>query len=86
MIILIIWNSTEKDASDCDISYGCFRDPPNCQNTADCKYLIKWTKNDNSIDFLMYTKLNSNTRQDNKWFAIGFNDAQKMVNLVWKKV
>ena len=30
----------------------------------------------------MYAQLNTNQRQDNKWFAIGFNTAQKMVNIM----
>ena len=64
-----------KDASDCDTEYGCFKQPQNCQNT-DCNYLIKWKRQGDMIDFLMYTQT-----QDNTWLAIGFNQAPKMVYL-----
>ena len=66
-----------KDTSNCDVEYGCLKNPSNCQNS-NCDYLIKWKKLDADwVEFVMNTKSDTNS-----WLGIGFANKKKMVTYI----
>ncbi|XP_028392495.1 putative ferric-chelate reductase 1 [Dendronephthya gigantea] len=55
------------DKAGCNSTISCYSQPPSCTSSKDCKYLLKYSvQNNEIIDF----NLSSNTFE---WIAVGFN-------------
>ena len=66
-----------KVTNDCNIDYGCFKYPFDCQNDL-CDYVAKWKRIDEKIEFILSSKASSN----NIWLGIGFSKDKLMVSIL----